>query len=97
MVAFAKEYAPAESPPRSQNRAESFFVRAPGRAGHGAPAARFHAGENDRCRYDACQGVSMAQSTQPIPEDALKFQVGDRYRTIRAGDPVSFGGLVEIT
>lgn len=34
----------------------------------------------------------MAQSTQAIPENALKFQVGDRYRTIRGGDPVSFGG-----
>jgi RHS repeat-associated protein len=33
-----------------------------------------------------------AQGKQPIPENALKFQVGGRYRTIRGGDPVSFGG-----
>ena len=72
MVAFAEEYVsteahrakvglPAQSPARSQNRAECFFARAPGRAGHGAPAARFNAGENDRCHYNACQGASLAQ------------------------------------
>jgi len=62
MVAFAKDYLPAESPPRSQNRAECFFTQGPGRAGHGAPAARFHAGENSCCRYDVCRGASLAQS-----------------------------------
>ncbi|HKK18639.1 MAG TPA: hypothetical protein VJ952_08145, partial [Opitutales bacterium] len=58
----------------------------------GCLQARIHTGENSRCRYDARQGVSLAQSKQPIPENALKFQVGGRYRTIRGGDPVSFGG-----
>ena len=60
MVAFAKEYLSAESPIRSQNRAECFFVRALGRAGQGAPAACFNAWKNSRCRYDACQGASIA-------------------------------------
>ena len=51
MVAYAEEFVstealgakvglPAETSARSQNRAECFFARAPGRAGLGAPAAR---------------------------------------------------------
>ena len=80
MVAFAKEYLPAETSARSQNRAECFFARAPGRAGHGASAARLNAGENNRCRYDVCRGASLAQREEALnAADDLHYKLQEYF------------------
>lgn len=61
MVAFATGYEPGTATVTSENRVGDFFVDVPGCAGWTGSQTRFRAGENSRCRYDACQGASLAQ------------------------------------